>query len=198
MYFDLLTALLFCSIWIGILAFLRFKKRKSLVFLTFLTVFYVYIFKVLDFTIFQFQSLLLLKYFMPNLILRGQAAGESTNFVPLIRLTAQDLQTSLLNVLLFVPFGFGLPFVTNLQMKRILAAGLIFSVLIEILQLVTGLVAQVTFRIADVNDVIFNTVGVAIGYVLFVIFMRTYRRISRNWEISASPILRYIAERPQA
>jgi glycopeptide antibiotics resistance protein len=46
-------------------------------------------------------------------------------------------------------------------------------------------------------DVIFNTVGVAIGYILFVGFVRIYRHISLNWEISGNPISRYIAERPQ-
>jgi hypothetical protein len=57
--------------------------------------------------------------------------------------------------------------------------------------------AKITFRVADVNDVIFNTVGVAIGYILFVGFVRIYRHTSRNWKISAYPILGYIAERPQ-
>jgi glycopeptide antibiotics resistance protein len=42
--------------------------------------------------------------------------------------------------------------------------------------------AETTFRIADINDVIFNTVGIAIGYVLFLGFVRVYRRISPNWE----------------
>ena len=37
----------------------------------------------------------------------------------------------------------------------------------------------------------------AICYLLFVGFVRIYRRIFHNWEMSANPILRYIAERPQ-
>jgi glycopeptide antibiotics resistance protein len=57
--------------------------------------------------------------------------------------------------------------------------------------------ANTTFRIADINDLIFNTVGVAIGYMLFVGFVHIYRQVSRNWKISGSPILRYIAKRPQ-
>jgi glycopeptide antibiotics resistance protein len=197
MYFSLLTVILFALIWIGIVVFLRFKKEKSFVFLMFFTIFYAYLFKVLDYTLFQFQSLLLLRYFMPNLILNGQTAGESLNLVPLVTLMSQDLKTSLLNVLLMIPFGFGLPFITNLHMKKIVALGVIFSTSIELLQLATGLIAGITFRVADINDVIFNTVGVAIGYVLFVGFVRIYRHISRSWEISANPILRYVAERPQ-
>ena len=37
MYFDLLTVLLFGLIWIGIVTFLRLKKKKSLVYLIFFT-----------------------------------------------------------------------------------------------------------------------------------------------------------------
>ena len=163
----------------------------------FFTVFYSYLFKVLDYTLFQFQSLLLLKHFMPDLILNGQTVGKNTNLIPLVTLTPQDLKTSLLNILLLVPFGFGLPFMTDLRMKKIVVIGALFSIVIEFLQLVTGFMARITFRIADINDVVFNTVGVAIGYIIFVGFVRIYRHISHDWEISANPILRYIAERPQ-
>jgi VanZ like family. len=196
-YFDLLTVLLFGLIGIGIVTFLRLKKKKSLVYLIFFTIFYVYIVKVLDYTLFQFQSLLLLKHFMPDLILHGQTVGKNINLIPLITLTPEDLKTSLLNILLLIPFGFGLPFITNFRMKKIVVIGALFSIVIEFLQLITGFMAKITFRIADINDVIFNTVGVAAGYILFVGFVRICRHISHNWEISANPILRYIAERPQ-
>jgi glycopeptide antibiotics resistance protein len=135
---------------------------------------------------------------MPGrLILHGYTVGENMNLIPLITLTPQDLKTSLLNILLLVPFGFGLPFITNHRMKKIVVIGALFSIVLELLQLMSALMAKITFRIVDINDVIFNTVGVAVGYILFVGFVRIYRRISHNWEISANPILRYIAERPQ-
>jgi glycopeptide antibiotics resistance protein len=197
MYFDVLIVLFWGLIWVGLVTFLRLKKKKSLAYLIFVTIFYVYVVKVLDYTLFQFQSLLLLKYFTPNLILNGQTAGKSINLIPLITLTAQDLQTSLLNILLLIPFGFGLPFISNHRMKRIVVIGALFSLGIEFTQLITGFMARITFRIADINDVIFNTAGVAIGYILFVGFVRMSRHISHNWKVSASPILQYIAERPQ-
>ena len=191
------TVILFGLIWFGTLTFLRLKKKKSLVYLIFFTIFYVYIVKVLDYTLFQFQSLLLLKYFMPGLILNGQTAGENINLIPLVTLTSQDLKTSLLNILLLIPFGFGMPFITDLRMKKIVVIGALFSISIELMQLITGFMAKTTFRIADINDVIFNTVGAAIGYILFFGFMRISHHISHKWEIRANPILRYIAERPQ-
>jgi glycopeptide antibiotics resistance protein len=134
---------------------------------------------------------------MPNLILKGQAVGKDINLIPLLTLTAQDLETSLLNILLLIPFGFGLPFITNFRMKKIVVIGALFSIVIESLQLITGLMAKITFRVADINDVIFNTVGVAIGYILFVGFVRIYRSISSHWKIKENPFSRYIAERPQ-
>ncbi len=195
--FNVLTLLLFTLIWIGIVAFLRVKKKKNLIYLIFFTIFYIYLFKVLDYTLFQFQSLLLLKYFSSNLILNGVGAGKGLNLLPLITLTPEDVKTSLLNILLLIPLGFGLPFITNFRMRKIVVIGALFSFMIELLQMVTGLLANITFRIADINDVLFNTIGVAIGYMLFFEFLRFYRKISFTEKISTNPILKFIAERPQ-
>lgn len=167
-HFDLLLAFFFGLIWLGIVLHLRIKRRKSFEYLALLTIFYAYLYKVLDYTLFQFQSLLFLKHFAPNLMLKGSTAGESLNLIPLLTLTSADLKTSLLNILLFVPFGLGLPFVTRLRMKWVLIVGALVSVGIEVLQFLTGYLAGMTFRVADINDVLFNTVGVLIGYFLFL------------------------------
>jgi glycopeptide antibiotics resistance protein len=196
-YFNVLTVLLFGLIWIGIVTFFRLKKDKSFVYVLFFTIFYLYLLKVLDYTLFQFQSLVLLKHFMPGLMLNGQTAGESVNLIPLIRLTSEDLKTSLLNILLFIPFGFGLPFITNLRIKKVIIIGAILSISIELLQLITGIIGHITFRISDINDVLFNTIGVVIGYILFIGSIYGYRHIFYRLKLSQYPILRYIAERPQ-
>ena len=82
-------------------------------------------------------------------------------------------------------------------MKKIIVTGALVSIFIELLQLITGFMAETTFRVADINDVIFNTIGAAIGYLLFVGFIRIYRCTSHKWKKPLNPILRYIAERPQ-
>ncbi len=183
--------------WLGSVTVLRLKGKQSFVYLTFFTIFYAYIVVVLDATLIQFQSLLLLQYFKPGLILHGQAAGESVNLIPLLTLTPGDLQTSLLNIGLLLPFGFGLPFITDFGRKRVVVLGGLVSLGIELLQLLSGFVARLTFRVADINDVLFNTTGVFIGYLLFVGFVRGSRRLSRNWQSAAHPLVRYIAGRPQ-
>jgi glycopeptide antibiotics resistance protein len=163
----------------------------------FFTLFYVYVVMVVDHTLFEFQSLLLLKQFVPDLILMGQDAGEHVNLLPLVGLGPADLETSLLNVLLMVPFGLGLPLLTTLRLRHVIAAGALFSIAIELLQLTTGLLAGITFRIADVNDVIFNTIGVAVGCALFVGLVRIARRLSSGRAPSANPIVRFVAEQPE-
>ena len=163
----------------------------------FFTIFFVYLYKVLDYTLLQFQSLLLLKQFNPNLMLNGIEAGKTLNLIPLITITLEDLNTSLLNIVLMIPFGFGLPFITEFRMKKIVVNGAFFSIAIELLQLVTGIIGKITFRIADINDVIFNTFGVTVGYMLFIGFVRIYRHVLCNGKTLANPIWRYIAERPQ-
>lgn len=194
---NIVTVLLLGMIWLGIAAFFMLKKKKDLVYVLFFTIFYIYLYKVFDYTLFQFQSLLLMKHFMPDLMVNGLSAGKSVNLIPLAILTPGDVKTSLLNILLMIPFGFGLPFITNFRMKRVVVSGALFSIIIEFLQLITGFMANTTFRVADVNDVIFNTAGAAIGYLLFVEFVRMYYRTSRNWKFRANSLLRYIAERPQ-
>ncbi len=191
------TILLVGLIWLGTSLILALKKRRGLMYLLFFTIFYIYLYKVLDYTLLQFQSLLLLQHFLPNLMLNGVEVGRTVNLIPLATLTLEDVKTSLLNILMMMPFGFGLPFITNFRFKKVVTAGFFLSIAIEFLQLITGFMANTTFRIADINDLIFNTIGVAIGYILFVWFVCIYRYVSFNRKISANPILRYIAERPQ-
>jgi glycopeptide antibiotics resistance protein len=196
-YLNLSIIALFGLVWIGFAAFLRFKKRKSLIYLIIFSLFLVYILKVLDYTLFQFQSLIILKHFSPNLILKGQSAGESLNLIPLMTLGAGDLKTSLLNVLLFVPFGFGFPLISSFGAKKTVAIGGLFSIAIELLQFMTGKMSGISFRIADINDVISNIAGAAIGYILFVGFVNIIHQISSENNISNNSFVKYIKERPQ-
>lgn len=199
-FIKLLDALvlLFCSlIWMASALWLRSRRHKSGTYLLFFTLFYIYIVKILDYTLFEFQSLLLIKLFVPNLMLRGETAVQSLNLIPLLTLTDKDVKTSFLNVLLMLPFGFGLPFITNFNMKRVVVVGALFSLFIELMQFLTGLLEHMTFRVADVNDVIFNVVGVMVGYVSFIWFMHLFRRLFPVGAKSANPIVQHITKRSQ-
>jgi glycopeptide antibiotics resistance protein len=131
---------------------------------------------------------------MPNLMLQGVATGESINLIPIITLTGEGMKTSFLNVLLFVPFGFGLPFVMNTSLKKIVILGAFFSMGIEFLQFLSGYLAQITFRIADINDVLFNTLGSLIGGLLCLVFATLYRQAALKRGLK-DLFSRYINER---
>lgn len=82
------------------------------------------------------------------------------------------------NILLGVPFGFGLPFVWSMSVLKVIVLGMSFSICIEALQLLldlTGLAAPA--RSVDANDVILNTLGVAIGVFFFIVVGAIYRRL---------------------
>ena len=72
------------------------------------------------------------------------------------------------NIILFIPFGFFLPFL-NRNFQRIqntVFTGVIFSIFIEIMQYITRR------GLTDIDDVINNTIGAVVGYLLYKRFMR--------------------------
>lgn len=74
-----------------------------------------------------------------------------------------------LNVILFIPFGFLLPFIWESMRRFIytLVSGAMLSLLIELSQLLNS-------RVTDIDDLILNTVGTVAGFVLFrIFFMKT-------------------------
>lgn len=92
------------------------------------------------------------------------------------------------NVLLGVPFGFGLPFVWLLSAPRVIALGLLLSLGIESLQLLadlTGLAAPA--RSVDINDVILNTLGVVLGVLAFTMVGWAYRRLFGGYVVETGP-----------
>lgn len=82
------------------------------------------------------------------------------------------------NLLLGIPFGFGLPFVRRLSIRATVAAGILFAISIETIQLVlnvTGL-ARPPWTI-DINDVIMNSLGVAVGAAALALIRTIYPSI---------------------
>lgn len=69
------------------------------------------------------------------------------------------------NVVCFMPFGFVLPILSNRQrnMFKVTFLSLLCSIIIELVQLVSKLGS------CDVDDIILNTMGGLLGYVMFCI-----------------------------
>lgn len=71
---------------------------------------------------------------------------------------------NLSNLLLYVPFGFFVPLLwKKVQGWRTPALGFALCLCIEVIQLVIG-------RSLDANDLILNTAGAAVGYLVFLLF----------------------------
>lgn len=80
------------------------------------------------------------------------------------------------NVVCFMPLGFVLPVISNRKfgLFRITAVSFLASLSVEILQLVTKLGS------CDVDDIIMNTLGGFLGYILFLLCRGIYRIKSGN------------------
>ena len=78
-----------------------------------------------------------------------------------------SLEGIILNILLFIPFGYLLPSLfPRLRWWQVILLGLAFSLCIELLQLFTRL------GYADVDDLINNTLGAAIGWLCYKLILK--------------------------
>ena len=78
-----------------------------------------------------------------------------------------ELRNIILNILLFIPFGYLLPVhLPRLRWWQVILLGLAFSLTIELLQLITKL------GYADVDDLINNTLGAAIGFLCYKLILK--------------------------
>ena len=88
-----------------------------------------------------------------------------------------DYRNSLLNVLLFVPLGFFLPVLWK-RFRSFLWTGLFglsFSLTIELLQLFT-------LRATDINDLMTNTTGTILGWLLGRLVLKLFPSIRPSWK----------------
>lgn len=84
----------------------------------------------------------------------------SINFIPVIDMI-NGLKTTVLNIILFIPLGFLLPLIWDnfRSAKNTILFGFGLSLVIEISQIFT-------YRATDIDDLITNTVGTLLGYLI--------------------------------
>ncbi len=66
------------------------------------------------------------------------------------------------NLVIFIPLGLMLPLILKRESRNVIVGGIFFSASIEIIQLIFGLGST------DIDDLLFNTLGTIIGYLLFI------------------------------
>lgn len=101
-------------------------------------------------------------------------------FVSLIRILKNSLSYFIYlfvgNLIWFVPFGFLFPVLVK-RGKLVILYGLLLSLLIEICQFIFGT------GVTEVEDLILNTAGTAIGYVVYILFQMICQQIQKRKEI---------------
>lgn len=179
--------------FIAVLIFLR-RKGKSLSYLVFFSLFWLYLMQVASVAVFPFPIGMSVENFKPNINLIPFDFGYCDP-----RGIEQCLRQIYENILLTIPFGFGLNFIAHIKPKKIfwLAAGV--GMMLEIIQLAISLIFRASFRVVDINDVILNAVGVLMGYGVFRIFGWVYSHLIQSLKLQPRHIFAYIHDivRPQ-
>ncbi|MEG2017282.1 MAG: VanZ family protein [Clostridium sp.] len=84
--------------------------------------------------------------------------------------------SAILNVIFFMPFGFLLPTLWRRFRSFLptLCYGLVFSFIIELSQLF------VPYRSTDINDLIMNTLGAVLGWIVFSLLRFQFRKLTEK------------------
>jgi glycopeptide antibiotics resistance protein len=102
--------------------------------------------------------------------------------------------SSLLNILLTIPFGFGISFVVPVRSRQLWLLAPLVGVCLEAVQLLISLLVRYPYRVVDVNDVLFNALGVLIGYGLFLWSAQAYLLLTEQELYSRHSWMRHGSE----
>lgn len=102
------------------------------------------------------------------------------------------LPTLALNMLLTVPFGFGISFVVRVRQRQVRWIAPVVGLAIEGAQLAISLLLGYIYRQVDVKDVLMNALGVLGGYGLFLAFARLVIAASRRGVIPRTGLTDYV------
>lgn len=178
-HFSGLYLYIFLLIYLFIAIFLIIGRKKNLTYIFFFSIMYVYIYYLIKTT--QFPIYI---DDIQRETFGGQNVWREMNYIPF---SNGFSQTSILNIIMTIPLGLGVPFLIKANVKKIFLIALITTLLIELGQLLSALYAGYTFRYIDIDDVILNVTGALIGYLLlFKSFKMLYRYILRKSDISGS------------
>jgi glycopeptide antibiotics resistance protein len=151
--------------------FYYYKRRKKASQQEFVkkTLMYAYIVMVLYVTIMPFS-------FLPggtNRIILGE--GNLIPFNDLKMNYGGAVRGILLNIIMMMPFGFLYPMIKRRGIILTVVMSFLFSLAIESFQLLNAWWGSSASRIFDVTDLITNTFGGFVGYLVYIIFRPVYR-----------------------
>ena len=170
-YFDVYDFLIGVGLLCALLPVIWWRKRKFS-YLLFFSLFWVYILVLVQAVIFPFVI---------NTTGGAASFNPSINLIPFyfggcFNMPAQCTAGIVDNILLTIPFGYGINFLARVRPRNIFWLALGVGLGCEISQLCISMLFWSGFRAIDINDVIFNAAGVLMGYALFRAFALLYVR----------------------
>jgi len=107
---------------------------------------------------------------------------DEINLIP-FRWLAEGLRLYIENILLFIPLGFMLPFIWKKYevLWQTALSGITFSLIIELSQLFNG-------RITDIDDLLMNTLGALIGWVIFRLLKKHLAKLQEKVSVQSANI----------
>lgn len=103
--------------------------------------------------------------------------SERINLIPIVNIlrfaTKKDMYINLIgNVALFIPTGILLPFLYKRlnNFFKVVGTGMLISLIIEITQI------PIYDRACDIDDLILNSLGVIIGYLIYLLFKKLFKK----------------------
>lgn len=168
----------------ALLAFLA-RQGRSFWYLLFFSIFGIYLLIVVSVVVFPIVPLLPEDPFKPRL-----------NLIPFYfgRCDMPELCVGLVveNILLTVPFGFGISFILSLKPGDFFWLTPLVGFALEVIQLVVSFAFRSAFRAIDINDVILNAAGVLLGYGIFRLFGYLYLSVTHKFEMHHKFLFAYI------
>ena len=164
----------FLCAFLPCLIYLLFKDRKEKKFyIVFIVLFIIYVWMVYSVT--GAGGL--------TDIIYAPEGGINKPNVNLIPFSTGISITFYLNIIMCVPLGFLLPFIWKEYRKlyKTTVVGFCFSLLIELSQLITT-------RATDVDDLIANTLGTIIGYFIWMVFSKLFKKYKNGVNGAKGPI----------
>lgn len=101
-----------------------------------------------------------------------------------IELTQFPNTTSIQNIMMAMPLGLLVPLIRRGKMstRAVLIMAVLFGIVLESLQLLQLLILGYTVGVVDINDVIFDFIGVMIGYLCFVLLRTITQRLCKRFD----------------
>jgi glycopeptide antibiotics resistance protein len=186
-YFDETDLLIGIAILFFTLPVLWWEKR-NLSYLLFFSIFWLYLLSVISVVVFP----------VPINIPYAGTFSPSINLIPFYfgdcQLPELCIRSTVENIILTIPFGFGVNFLVKIKPKNICWLAVAVGFVFEFSQLVISLVFRSGFRSTDINDVILNGTGVLAGYMLFQLFAWLYLKITERFDFKHKLIFADIYE----